>query len=307
MTKPRGESGFAVVIVLLAIIALGVQIAIMSGSVRNAVGMLDHDRSVLRGETAARSAVDISVARLLAADERQRWVADGSLHDIVIDEVRLSVRLSDEGARVNVNHADAALLAGLFVAAGAAKREADAIAERIVKWRSDAANDARRSATPSSQGDRRRFLLDPVELMAVGVFDTALFERIAPHVTVHSKDATINPGFASSMVLRALPGVAPQALEAALRARENDTGMTDALAAALEGTRPNLSNDRGSTIRIEITVRDGGAPATGYAMAVVGLKIDTDAPFRTLAWRFEPVKSDVIDRADAVAPPSGQR
>ena len=83
---------------------------------------------------AADGAIFQTIFRQSAMRPEQRWVADGSLHEIVLGETRINVKLEDEACWINPNSASSALVEALLRATGSDSATASKLAIAISEW-----------------------------------------------------------------------------------------------------------------------------------------------------------------------------
>jgi general secretion pathway protein K len=231
----RRQSGIALVLALW----LTVMLTVIAGSFAFA----------MRGEAlTARNAVSVAQARAAAdgaiervAFELQRprladaWVANGEVHRWQDGEVAVSANAVDESAKIDLNLAQDTLLRGLLINVGGLEVDkAAAVVDAILDWRD--ADDLRRPNGAEAPDYKSAGLgYGPAnapfetigELSRVLGVTPALFARIAPSVTVHSRTPGINPATAARDVLLALPAATPALVDAYIAQR------TEALAAKL--------------------------------------------------------------------------
>src|SRR5262249_42542521 len=131
-----------------------------------------------------------------------------------------------EAARIDLNAAPKALIAGLFAVLGAQADAAEQYAERVVGWRSPPkvnvqdSEDALYRAAGLLYSPRRSAFNHVDELWLVLGLPPALVERALPFVTVYSGRQDVNVLDAPSEVIAALPGMSSARLDAFLDQRE---------------------------------------------------------------------------------------
>jgi general secretion pathway protein K len=138
--------------------------------------------------------------------------------EIVFDNARLRITIRDEYGRIDINAADKSTLRQVFVAAGLSQSAADAIADKVLDWRDV---DTLRQLNGAEADDYRSAGVGYVprngpfqtidELNLVIGMNEAVFEKLAPLLTVYSHRSMVNPYTASSAVLQAVSGNANQA------------------------------------------------------------------------------------------------
>lgn len=125
---------------------------------------------------------------------------------------KVTTSVQAESGKVDLNAADAALLAGLFAAAGAI--DPGALAAAVVDFRdadSDpqprGAEDPDYRAAGLTFGAKNRPFERKDELLQVLGMTRAVYDAVAPAVTVYSRSKSIDPEIASDEVLEALQAV----------------------------------------------------------------------------------------------------
>lgn len=281
-THGRRERGIALILVIWMMALLSIVAMIAAG---NARADLQIARNLLNGAK-ARSLADGGVwwmmARLLARDADNRNAvldkADGTPTQLSFDGKIIEVAVQDEGGKIDVNGADAALLANLCRVVGMGG-DAEAIAEAIVHYREGSSRDLPKAAAQPAFSVIQ-------ELRLVPGIDPDRYARIVPFVTVYGQDGRVNPRTAPRQVIMALPGILPLQAEAYLadRAREEPGADAAALPPSLANAARYLSASPPHVVTITATTR-GGGQATSVREAVVELAATPDHPLRLVAWR----------------------
>jgi general secretion pathway protein K len=220
--------------------------------------------------TKAGSVADEAVARAILEllDDRpeRRPRVDGTRATLRIDGAPVTLWIQDESGKLNLNLADKTLLQGLFVSAGMARSDAEALADRIVARRTI---DAAHTAAPFRSTE---------ELLTMPGVSRELFERIAPALTVYGKSSSPNQDVAPREVLRALPGLDARAIDDLLRERDKK---------AAEGPPQNAlplplaANNAAFLVTAEVDLHG----ARVVRVAAVQFTGDATNPYLVLAWR----------------------
>ncbi len=130
-----------------------------------------------------------------------RWPADGVARPLRGDGCALSVSVSSQDGKINPNVASAALLSGLFQAAGVDPHQAPVIAAAVVAWRFPVAqSDVPRGIDYRPPGAPFQSLK---EIGLVPGVTPALLDRIAPVLSLYH-DGDPNLSDASPLVRRAV-------------------------------------------------------------------------------------------------------
>ena len=185
--------------------------------------------SVARVRAAADGAVERAVYELAKPRLPGAWIPNGAAHAWKDGEIDLSVRATDETAKIDLNSANEVLLRGLFTQIGGVDAEtAGRLVDAVIDWRDP--DDFRRPNGAESadyQGAGAKVVPANAPFETVGEVSRvlgmtpAVYARIAPSVTVYSRTAGINPLTASRDVLLALPNADPAVVDAYLVQRED--------------------------------------------------------------------------------------
>jgi general secretion pathway protein K len=213
-----GKRGMALLTVLWALSLLSLIAALLLSSTmasrRDTHAVLQQARSEALGE----AGLTLAILGLLQPDPGKRWRLDGMPREIAFDNVQLRITIRDEYGRIDINAADSSTLRQIFISAGLSQSAADAIADKVLDWR-DA--DALRQLNGAEADDYRSAgvgyvprngpfqTIDELNLV-IGMTD-AVYEKLAPLLTVYSHRSMVNPYTASSAVLKAVSGGADQA------------------------------------------------------------------------------------------------
>jgi len=160
---------------------------------------------------AARAGVEMAVLRLHHPDPAQRWRADGRTYAWTFGEAEISIQMVDEAGKVDLNTADAALLALLMRELRVPAARAQALAAAIVDWRDEddlitpeGAERAQYLAAGLAYGPRNAEFETLAELQLVLGMDDAVYARLRPHLTLDSDRPLPDPHLAQPAVLAAL-------------------------------------------------------------------------------------------------------
>lgn len=205
------------------------------------------------------SGLALASARLASAEDR------GERSVVIVEEAQLAggivgYDIRPEAARVDLNMADAELLAGLFESAGATSMPADTFAAAVV-----------------SQRGRASFK-SPGELSAIEALSGADLARIRPHVTVYSGLASVDVNGADPVVLRAIAQFGPNAVNDIAdtrRTAEKGDGSTPASILGAHGRY--LATDPAIRYRIALKAV-GKSGQRAAAQAIVDLHGETPWP-----------------------------
>jgi general secretion pathway protein K len=292
MRGPRhAQSGIALVLalwltVLLTVLASGFAFSMRSEAraVRNAV-------SLSQARASADGAVERTAYELLRPRVTDAWAADGQVHRWSDANASITVTAVDEAAKIDINAAPDALLKSLLMAIGGLD---DAAAAALV----DAidADDLRRpngAEAPEYRAANLKYGPSNAPFETIGESSRVLgmtpevFRRIAPLITVYSRQPGVNPATAGRNVLLALPNATAEAVDAFIDQR------TQALANKLPAPPfpPAQAYAAGPVpvwrIHAEASMPDG---VTFVREAVLRPSPEAQRPLIALAW-LEPSRS----------------
>jgi general secretion pathway protein K len=290
--------GSALLVVLVMMGVIAVLAAVVARSVSGAALELSANRGAGETESDLRAGIELGAASILKLGDDMRSAEAA----IDLTRRRITVRVTNERARIDLNRAKADVLVGLLKAEGLDDNEAASLTANIVEWRGGAAE--QRPAAPMQddhhlgssgfdsptgfeskaapkQMPTLRFFFHPIQLISVPGFSKTLVKRLFPLLTVANGANQINPFIAGPEVLNALPGATSGKVEAFLDAREGNVSRETALL-LLGVDKELLSEDRAGGWRLQITIRPwSGRPR--YSEAVIaGVNSDGGDPYRVL-------------------------
>lgn len=282
--------GSMLVLVLFFAGLLAVFAAVAAMAMRAAVNVSRSFADNLRAEDGFRAAIEQTVAQSGGKIRNMRGT-----NIVMLDQTQVTVTLTDESARVDLNFASPELLAGLFRQIGVADDQAIAYAARVVDWRDEddqvqkggGAERAAYRALGRVDGPRNGSFVHPAELNLVLGIPGPIAAAAAPYVTVASGHEQINPMLADPPVLLALPGVSVNRVRDFLAQRASPTANLDTLMASLGEIEDFVSVDAGMAVRFEGLVRLGANNERRFEAVVYVLEGDNE-PFRILAWDANP-------------------
>lgn len=216
----------------------------------------------LVARNAARAGIEYAIVRVRLQDPALQWRPDGQPHAWGYQDAEVRIRIEDESGKVDLNTAPRSLLASLLVVLQAERPQQ--LAAAIADWRDSdslgqpagAAEDGDYAAAGRPHGAKDAPFEGIAELRQVLGFTPAVFDAIAPHVTVHSGLPWPDSKFASATVLGAM-GLGDTAA----------TGRRDSGAAVFgSGTYSVESRARlpdGRQERLRVVLRLGDGPSGG--------------------------------------------
>lgn len=203
----------------------------------------------------------------------------------------VTVEYLSEAARINLNMASKAMLAGLFVALGADPDAAGQFAGRVVGWRGPLkpsmqdAEDGIYRAAGLDYLPRRAPFNSTDELWLLPGMPIAIVERAIPYVTVYSGIAEINVLDAAPEVIAALPDMTPARLDAFLSQRESLPPDPELVLGALGGKQIGATTGGSDAYRVRIRViLPNGRQKISEGVIMIPPAGEKEA-FHVLAWQ----------------------
>ena len=146
-------------------------------------------------------------------------------------------------------------------AIGLDERQALTLADRIVDWRDrdsdprpDGAEDQDYNSSGLPYGAKDRKFETVGELQQVLGVDRRIYRAAAPALTVHSRRRTVNPIYASRLVLEAIPGMNGEDVESYLETRSEYTAQDSVLSLPESAEKRYISAGKGGVYRISARV-----------------------------------------------------
>lgn len=287
----RRVDGIALVLVLWLLAMLTALLAAFAVVARTEALQARHLRDSTQARYAAQAGREIAVMRLMETDESRRWLADGREYALEFEGAKIAVSVADESAKLDLNVADAGMLARLFLALEVEEERALRLADAIVDWRDiddllqpngAEAPDYASAGLPYGPKNLPFDLVE--ELQQVLGMDHALYLRVSPYLTAYSGRPP-NPALADAPVLAAL-GYGRETIDPYLQARAEWTPESGTPAPAAPDGSAFMAAPMSGTYSIgSVATLAGGARVSTHAVVRVGTSGPTGQPYALLMWR----------------------
>jgi general secretion pathway protein K len=284
--SPRHARGFIVVAVLWILAALSALVLIYLTYVTNTAVVVVGSTDRIQADALVTAGVELATYQLTAVREDGR--PSSGTFNARIGGARVSVTFRSEAARIDLNVAPKALLAGLIIGLGGAPSNAADYADRVLAWRArvGAGEDDPETSSYRTAGiayaPRHAPFPQAEELWLVRGIPPAVVERMLPFVTVFSNTASINIQDAAPQVLAALPGMTPERLQAILSQRGDPRLDPRSLVGLVGGEGATLETSKAYRMTVIIDFDSGRRRASEV---VILLLEEGDEPYRVLSWR----------------------
>jgi general secretion pathway protein K len=227
VTGGRRQRGVALVLVIWVSVLLTVIATSFIMERRTEVMVVTNSVSLARAQAAADAGVHRALHDLYRAAAEDAWKRDGAVHEWSFEGVPVRIEIRDESAKIDLNTASDALLRGLLLQSGLGDKDATRLLDAILDWRDP---DSLKRPSGAEEGDYRGAGLShrPAnapfqaieELQLVLGMRPDLYRRLAPSITVYSRQPGINPTLASREVLLSIPGVTVEMVDEYIAQRD---------------------------------------------------------------------------------------
>lgn len=237
-----------------------------------------------RAHYAAEAGLMRAIYALQAPNMNDRWIADGRLYPFAFDDSKVGISIIAENGKVDINAATPDILANLFIAAGVDQNHAGELAQSVINWRSFAVSPqqaaerkAAYTAAGRDYGPRSGPFASLDELQMVLGMSPALYEAIAPYITIWSGRTSPDPNTAPLLDLATLPGMNMQQAQAMIANRT-------AAAAAANPVAGLGNNGITDSIRSEAVLADGTRAVLRVTVRLQGYRPGSQS-FAVLRWQ----------------------
>lgn len=289
-TFPSSQQGVALVLVMWASILIAVVASSFIFDRRSEAMIVSNSLSIERARAAADAGVERAVFEAYRVDNGpDAWKRDGAVHEWSFDGIPVRVVIKDESAKIDINTASDALLRGLFVSTGLKDEQADALLDAVLDWR-DADSLKRLHGAEEDDYKAAGLPYRPAnapfqaveELQLVLGMRPEVYRRIAPSITIYSRQRGVNPQVASRDVLLAIPGVTPEIADDYIARREAALANGEPLPGLPQAGAFAVSGSMVISVHTEARLDDG----TFFARdAVALLRPAPRKPVTFVAWR----------------------
>ncbi len=188
--------GFALLIVLWALALAALIAAQVTALGRRETLIAANLRDAAAAEAAADGAVEQAIFRLMRNEAG--WDADGAPHAVLVGQIRVTVVVTDDRGKVNINNGVPDQLMQLLQSLGVQKDQAQSLTTAIVAWRG---GDASRGAVEAWRERYRGAGLDYAppfqpfetmeELSLVLGMTSEIYALLVPRITIYSGAGTV--------------------------------------------------------------------------------------------------------------------
>jgi len=278
-----GEHGFVMLVVLWVLTSAVILVASFNGAVRSSAGSAISETGWTRSEALLDAGLEIAAAHLVDQDDHRRWTGDGRKHTVSFEGSKLTIAATDANGLIDINKSDEKLLRSFFQKFTRSAVKADQLTSIIVKARDAASgiapqskNDAVSNASQDTMSAHAAFV-DVWQLGRTPGMPAEFFSRVAPYLTVYSREGAINPVAAPRTVLEAIPDLNRADIEKLKYADKS------AASDIMQKAQSYLTEESGPAYLIVVSVHRPDDSYTLNRKFVIATGVDPSAPYRLLA------------------------
>ncbi|WP_435806336.1 general secretion pathway protein GspK [Shewanella psychromarinicola] len=213
----------------------------------------------LTATEAVKAGLALTVYQLKYASEEQPVWADGRPYSINFDDVKLTIRIQDEGGKLSINGASAELWTSLFVSVGVDNDKANELADAILDFR-DSDSEYRLLGAEVDDyaqagllaGPKNDNIIATEELLQVYGLDYDIFKQIQYAVSPYTFRAEPDWRVGPATILNMLPDMNEAFISTYLAARSTETSTTNALPSWPDGRQLFIHSGDGPIYTIDI-------------------------------------------------------
>ncbi|MEO8385940.1 MAG: type II secretion system protein GspK [Betaproteobacteria bacterium] len=290
------QQGIALIIVLWIMTLLMLIASSFIYAMRTDVVIVANSVTRARLEAAADAAVQRGIFEMFKPPQLPgRWTTDGVAQAWGYQGIAVEVSMTDESGKIDINTASDALLRGLFLSQGLKEDEAASITDAIGDWRDPdslkrlrGAEEAEYVAAGYTYKPANAAFQSIEELRLVMGMTPELYEKVAPLITIYSRQPGINAGIASRGVLLALPGTSGAIVDQyiALREQARATKLPIPQIPQFAAAAPYSSFANGIVIIRAVATEGAGSQASSFVREAVVMRLATPKrPYTFLRWK----------------------
>ena len=290
------ERGMILVVVLWTVAMMTVIVVALSVYAQRSLSLAGVETSRLRTEMALKSGVEAGGAMILGTKSDLRIFFDGRPVRADLGGGQLvDIGIRDATGLIDINRAQAPLLAGLFTRVSGSDGGSRKSAETIVAWRERHGGVEKKpgaTAEVEELGGKKPEEPPPVffslaQLYGIEGTNPAELDKMLPYISLYSHGGRINPMAAPEPVLQSVPDMEADDIAKLLEARIRRNAENPGMQRILAKYENFLTVAESSVYLVTVKAVSGGGLIAGSRLeATIVLDTDGTVPFRVLAWSW---------------------
>jgi general secretion pathway protein K len=276
------------ILTILMVIALSLSYMVRTDLAGTFAHLRDTEDKYLALSGIERAKAELVYRRFKLHEEgAEVWRVDGTPYEYDLGSGIVKVRILNESSKIDINAASEALLRQLFITQGLSEQEADVIVDSIMDWkdtdnipRPNGAEEDYYARLPKPYGIKNGLFDSVDELLYVrGMTREILYggrgkRGIADLLTVYSGHNMVSVKYADRDVLRAVPGLTEEIIDAIIERRKEreirgPQDLQDVLGQSMGEVNKYLSFSESPFFRVESEGRSHRENKRGYGIRAV--------------------------------------
>lgn len=294
MRQIKPQRGVAFIFVIWVIALLAILLGSFSVLARTENLQARHLFDTTTARYAAEAGVHRAAFELSNPTPMERWIADGRPYEFTLEDAEISVSITDDSGKIDINTADETILKALFVSVGLDESKAAELSAVVQDWRDpddlvhvSGAEESEYKAAGRAYKPKNGPFDTVSEIQQVLGMDYEIYRKIEPAITIFSGRSNLSAAYAPLEALRALPNMTDEQARLLIEQRQKSplgmTGMPAAGGLTLPDSTPIIADGGGLTYSIksratlsngasallDATIRMGGSTAGGRPFVIV--------------------------------------
>ena len=279
-SHPQGNAGYILISVLAIVALLSGLVAALLGLGRASVDTAYLAGRDLRREALIQSAVALAGYQLFVL-RRPIEAVDGQ--QLRLDAGVITLRVTSDAGKADVNGSRATLLAAAYRAAGLTGLRPDVFASRLMDWR--APHDPASSASPPSSRSRHAPFRSLDDLSAIPGIPPEDIIRLRPFLTTFNASGRISASLTPESLLATVVGISGATAREIVKLRRNVTPESErAIANLIRGAAGDIDMEPPVSYQVAIRITTNEVSPVASVTAVLSAGANPAAPYHVLAW-----------------------
>ena len=284
------QGGLALVIVIWILTLLTLMAGSFAMTMRRDSSVSVAIKSNAEALAEAEAGIMIAQFMLAQTDAERRWLADGTVYQLIRPDGEVRIRIQSEAGKVDINTSNDTQLAALINAVTSDNWQQQQLLNAILDWR-DSDDETRTMGAERRQYRLAGLFYEPSnsafqsveELQLVLGMNEVIFKAMEPFITVYSGQAEVDLRYASPQLLAILARELKERNidDTALQQRLDAPSQTDDVSGVEEGAT-DVENQT-YTITAEASIGDDAS--AGLEVVAKKQESNTGSPFQVLDWK----------------------